>query len=156
MNGPLVRQWNQDGKWRDVEDVLRSAAYHRDVNVLMVKCLGYIVCQPAVKQAIKGIVTAGLSKTIIYSSSKVKKMIQSERSWPKYTHLLILSKWLWITIWITPCLLKNSVQWNTIWTEGFSARLGSCPFPFSSKLKIVQKRAEISTSFFFWLIILVE
>ena len=80
MSGPLVRQWNQDGKWRDVEDVLRSAAYHRDVNVLMVKCLGYIVCQPAVKQAIKGIITAGLSKTIIYSSSKVKKMIQSERS----------------------------------------------------------------------------
>ena len=75
MQELLVRLWNRDGKWRDVEDVLRSAAYHRDVNVLIVKCLGYVVCQPAVFQAMKGIVSAGLSKTLVYSYSKVKKMM---------------------------------------------------------------------------------
>ena len=73
----LVRIWNQDGKWRDVEDVLRSAAYHRDVDVLITKCLRYVVSKPAVLQAAKGIVTAGLSKTAVYSSKKLSKMLKS-------------------------------------------------------------------------------
>ena len=69
--------WNQDGKWRDVEDVLRSAAYDRDIDELIEKCLYYVVSNPAVFQAAKGILTAGMSKTVKYSSAKVSKMLKS-------------------------------------------------------------------------------
>ena len=69
--------WNQDGKWRDVEDVLRSAAYDRDINDLIEKCLHYVVATPAMLQAAKGVVTAGMSKTVQYSSAKVSKMLKS-------------------------------------------------------------------------------
>ena len=80
MQELLVKFWNQDGKWRDVEDVLRSAAYHRDVDELIQKCLVKIVQGPAMSQAVKGVLTAGLSKTVTYSSRKLSKMLKQSSS----------------------------------------------------------------------------
>ncbi len=73
----LVREWNRDGRWYDVEDVLRSVAYDRDCDKLIESCLKFIVMQPAIVQAAKGILTAGPTKTIRYSSKKVMKMLKS-------------------------------------------------------------------------------
>ena len=77
MQEILVSIWNRDGKWRDVEDVLRSAAYHRDVDQFILECLQYVVARPAMVQATKGVVSAGFKKTVIYSSQKVKKMMSN-------------------------------------------------------------------------------
>ncbi len=77
MQEYLVREWNRDGRWRDLEDVLRSAAYDRDCDEQINKCLGYIVGQPALIQAAKGVLTAGLTKTVRYSSKKVAKRLKS-------------------------------------------------------------------------------
>ena len=71
--------WNKDGKWRDVEDVLRSAAYDRDINNLIGECIPYIVARPAIVQAVKGVAMVGVTKTLKYSSKKISKMVKSIR-----------------------------------------------------------------------------
>ena len=60
-----------------MEDVLRSAAYDRDIEDLIGQCVPYIIAKPALVQAVKGIATAGASKTITYSSKKLSKMMKS-------------------------------------------------------------------------------
>ena len=73
----FFKLWNKDGKWKDVEDVLRSAAYDRDIDDLIGQCLPCIVRNPALVQAVKGVVTQGPYKSILYSSKKLVKMYQS-------------------------------------------------------------------------------
>lgn len=73
----LVKEWNRDGRYRDVEDVLRAAAVDRDSDDMIRKALKDIVGTTSISQALKGILTAGLSKTVKYSGAKLKKMAKS-------------------------------------------------------------------------------
>lgn len=73
----LEAMWNSDGRTRDLEDVLRAAAFERDSGEVITECLKAIVKGPAVSQALKGIVTAGTCKTVIYSYAKLIKMVKS-------------------------------------------------------------------------------
>ena len=73
----LVVEWNHDGRYRDVEDVLRSAAYDRDSGALVGNALAKIVRGSSVSQAARGIVTAGPLKTVKYSWAKLVKMYKS-------------------------------------------------------------------------------
>jgi len=69
--------WNSDGRTRDLEDVLRAAAFERDSGEVIMECLKAIVKGPAVGQAAKGILTAGAYKTVLYSYAKLVKMVKS-------------------------------------------------------------------------------
>lgn len=71
------KEWNRDGRYRDVEDVLRAAAVDRDSDDMIRKALKDIVGTTSISQALKGILTAGLSKTVKYSGAKLKKMAKS-------------------------------------------------------------------------------
>lgn len=73
----LVKEWNRDGRYRDVEDVLRSAAYDRDSVDLIGRALAKIIAGPSVSQAAKGILSAGAVKTVKYSAAKLRKMYKS-------------------------------------------------------------------------------
>ena len=46
----LSQEWNRDGRYRDVEDVLRSAAYDRDSVELIGRALGKIIAGPSLSQ----------------------------------------------------------------------------------------------------------
>ena len=69
--------WNSDGRTRDLEDVLRAAAFERDSGEVISDCLKAIVKGPAISQAFKGIVSAGGYKTVVYSYAKLMKMVKS-------------------------------------------------------------------------------
>lgn len=73
----LIREWNKDGRSRDLEDVLRAAAHDTDVEDVIHKGIQDIVKISSLTQSIKGILTAGAIKSIRYSWSKVKKMWKS-------------------------------------------------------------------------------
>jgi hypothetical protein len=60
-----------------VEDVLRAAAFDRDSDEIIVKCLEYIVANKSMTQALKGIVTAGPWKSTRYAGAKLNKMVLS-------------------------------------------------------------------------------
>ena len=46
----LSQEWNRDGRYRDVEDVLRSAAYDRDSVELIGRALAKIIAGPSLSQ----------------------------------------------------------------------------------------------------------
>ncbi|KAK9869477.1 hypothetical protein WA026_003232 [Henosepilachna vigintioctopunctata] len=71
----LTRLWNRGSLRQDTEDVLRAIAYDPDCNEIVVKCLNSIVWKSSVSQSVKGIATAGLLKSVQYSSRKVTKML---------------------------------------------------------------------------------
>ena len=71
------QEWNRDGRYRDVEDVLRSAAYDRDSVELIGRALAKIIGGTSVSQAVKGIFSAGALKTVKYSAAKLRKMYKS-------------------------------------------------------------------------------
>ncbi len=60
-----------------MEDVLRAAAFDRDSDEIIVKCLEYIVANKSMTQALKGIVTAGPWKSTRYAGAKLNKMVLS-------------------------------------------------------------------------------
>ena len=45
-----LQEWNSDGRYRDVEDVLRSAAYDRDSVELVGRALAKIIAGPSMSQ----------------------------------------------------------------------------------------------------------
>ena len=45
-----LQEWNSDGRHRDVEDVLRSAAYDRDSVELVGRALAKIIAGPSMSQ----------------------------------------------------------------------------------------------------------
>jgi len=75
----LVRYWNRgSGNLRqDSEDVLRAVSHDNDCDLILSRCLADIVWRSSVRQSLKGIATAGIIKSIKYSSAKVKKMFKS-------------------------------------------------------------------------------
>lgn len=70
----LVRFWNRAGVQQDMEDVLRAVAYDIDCAVILRQILKDVVWQSSVRQSLKGILTAGLLKSIRYSARKIAKM----------------------------------------------------------------------------------
>lgn len=73
----FIQEWNRNGRYRDVEDVLRAAAFDLDCDDIIRQALKRIVSRTSVTQALKGIVTAGGVKTVKYSAAKLGKMYKS-------------------------------------------------------------------------------
>ncbi|XP_054721760.1 phosphatidate cytidylyltransferase, mitochondrial-like isoform X2 [Uloborus diversus] len=73
----LLIEWNKDGKYRDMEEVLSTISCDPDCEKLVEKAINTIVWWSSITQSLKGIVTAGLKKSFLYSSRKIMKMITS-------------------------------------------------------------------------------
>lgn len=71
----LTRLWNRGSLRQDTEDVLRAIAYDPDCNEIVSKCISQIVWRSSISQSLKGIATAGVLKSVQYSSKKLSKMI---------------------------------------------------------------------------------
>lgn len=75
----LVKYWrSHGGRRKDIEDVLRDLSKSPDVGEMLSICLKGIVFKSSCLQSIKGIITAGLSKSVAYSNSKINKMLKSK------------------------------------------------------------------------------
>lgn len=69
----IVKEWNR-GKYRmDTEDVLRAVACSNRYRDIVKKSLVSIVWQSSIKQSLKNIPTAGITKSLSYSWSKALK-----------------------------------------------------------------------------------
>lgn len=73
----LTRFWNRGTLRQDTEDVLRAIAYDPDCDVIVQQCINDIVWRSSVRQSLKGVLTAGLFKSIKYSGRKIKKMFSN-------------------------------------------------------------------------------
>ncbi|XP_069678670.1 phosphatidate cytidylyltransferase, mitochondrial [Periplaneta americana] len=75
----MVRLWNRDsGKLRqDTEDALRAIAYDPDCGVFLGECVRDIVWDSSIRQSLKGILTAGIIKSLRYGGKKIFKMMKS-------------------------------------------------------------------------------
>ncbi|XP_044752851.1 phosphatidate cytidylyltransferase, mitochondrial [Coccinella septempunctata] len=71
----LTRLWNRGSLRQDTEDVLRAIAYDPDCNEIVFKCINQIVWKSSISQSVKGVATAGIFKSVQYSSKKLSKMI---------------------------------------------------------------------------------
>ncbi|XP_049803210.1 phosphatidate cytidylyltransferase, mitochondrial [Schistocerca nitens] len=79
----VVRFWNTRGPRRlrqDTEDTLRAISHDPECGNVVETCIRKIVWNSSVKQSVKGIATAGLIKSIVYSWKKIKKMLKAS-SW---------------------------------------------------------------------------
>lgn len=79
----LTVEWSTLVKRRkqDTEEILRCIAYDtEDCSQLVSAALRNIVFKSSAQQSLKGILTAGLLRSLKYSSSKIKKMMISKRS----------------------------------------------------------------------------
>lgn len=72
----LTRFWNRGKLRQDTEDVLRAIAYDPDCNVIVEQCISGIVWQSSIRQSLKGVLTAGVFKSVKYSGKKVIKMLR--------------------------------------------------------------------------------
>ncbi|XP_058800412.1 phosphatidate cytidylyltransferase, mitochondrial-like [Phymastichus coffea] len=81
----LVRSWSQGPRSKDTEDCLRAIAYDPDSSEILDQCLRDIVWKSSVTQSLKGIITAGLGKSVKYSAAKIMKMMKSEEQRKKLT-----------------------------------------------------------------------
>lgn len=70
----LVNAHSVDGRHRDTEEVLRSLSNDTECRNVVQSCLSSIVRKSSISQTAKGILTAGLIKSLRYGLSKVKKM----------------------------------------------------------------------------------
>ncbi|XP_033207333.1 phosphatidate cytidylyltransferase, mitochondrial [Belonocnema kinseyi] len=73
----LVRAWSLGPRSKDTEDCLRALAHDPDCSETLDQCLREIVWKSSVSQSLKGILTAGLYKSVKYSWAKIVKMMSS-------------------------------------------------------------------------------
>lgn len=76
----VVQLWNRGPRKlrQDTEDSLRAVAHDPECRTIVEDCICNIVWNSSVSQSLKGILTAGLFKSIIYSGRKIRKMIKSK------------------------------------------------------------------------------
>lgn len=72
----IVKEWNRGKYKQDTEDVLRAVAHSHEYQEVVQRSFNAIVFRSSMKQSIKNIPTAGLSKSIKYSWAKIQKMLQ--------------------------------------------------------------------------------
>ncbi|XP_076752205.1 phosphatidate cytidylyltransferase, mitochondrial [Xylocopa sonorina] len=72
----LVRAWSQGPRSKDTEDCLRAIAYDPECSEILAESLKAIVRRSSITQSLKGILTAGLVKSVRYSTVKIMKMLQ--------------------------------------------------------------------------------
>jgi len=70
----LVNTRSADGRHRDTEQVLRSLANDTECRNVVQSCVSAIVRKSSISQSAKGLLTAGLTKSLRYGMSKLKKM----------------------------------------------------------------------------------
>jgi translocator assembly and maintenance protein 41 len=75
----LVNYRSKDGRMHDTEEVLRSFAHDGEYREVIKKCISGIVKQSSLSQGAKGILTAGLRKSLRYSYDKLKKMWKGKK-----------------------------------------------------------------------------
>lgn len=77
----IVRYWNEQasGQRQDTEDVLRAVSFDTDIDVIVENSIKDIVWKSGMSQALKGILTAGIVKSVRYSCKKVLKMLESSK-----------------------------------------------------------------------------
>ncbi|XP_014245615.1 phosphatidate cytidylyltransferase, mitochondrial [Cimex lectularius] len=75
----LVKYWRAHGGRRrgDAEDVLQDLAVTTKLSKMLEHCLSKIVLKSSIQQSLKGILTAGIFKSIQYSNKKIDKMKKS-------------------------------------------------------------------------------
>ncbi|KAK7791424.1 hypothetical protein R5R35_014449 [Gryllus longicercus] len=77
----VVKQWNKDrgSRRHDTEDSLYALAHDPECGHVVCDCLHHIVFASSARQSLKGILTAGLAKSVRYSSKKIVKMLKSTK-----------------------------------------------------------------------------
>ncbi|CAG0898168.1 unnamed protein product [Darwinula stevensoni] len=75
----LMKEITKDGRHRDIEEVLRAVAAEVDCGEVLDAALQRIVQRSSLTQSLKGILTAGAYKSMIYSHRKMKKWWASRR-----------------------------------------------------------------------------
>ncbi|XP_056129089.1 phosphatidate cytidylyltransferase, mitochondrial isoform X1 [Lampris incognitus] len=83
----ITRLVDPPGKNRDVEEILLQVAQDPDCGAVVQQGISSIVKSSSVTQSIKGIATAGLWKTVSYSSKKLIKMWRGWRRKPSVSQL---------------------------------------------------------------------
>jgi len=75
----IVRLWNRDSRKlrQDTEDTLRAIAHDPDCGLFLLECIKDIVTASSIRQSLKGILTAGVFKSLRYGGNKILKMIKS-------------------------------------------------------------------------------
>lgn len=74
----LVKYFNKLGRARkDTEEVLQTMSYDPDVGGVLAKILEKIVLSSSIRQSLKGILTAGVVKSVKYGGRKVYKALLS-------------------------------------------------------------------------------
>ncbi|KAL0281553.1 UNVERIFIED_CONTAM: hypothetical protein PYX00_002502 [Menopon gallinae] len=77
----LVKYWNKGLRARqDTEDVLRAMAFDKDCGEVLNIILSNIVWESSLKQSAKGILTAGVVTSFLYSMNKIGKMVTSKET----------------------------------------------------------------------------
>lgn len=73
----IIHYWNQLYHTnQDTEDILGAVSHDPDVNVIVENALKQIVFNSSITQSLKGILTAGPVKAIVYSYNKIQKMLR--------------------------------------------------------------------------------
>ncbi|XP_064486815.1 phosphatidate cytidylyltransferase, mitochondrial-like isoform X2 [Ornithodoros turicata] len=73
----LLKIWNKDGRHRDLEDVLQAVSHDPHCHVFIEEAISGIVWKYSWTQTAKGVVTAGVWKSLHYGSKKIIKMFKS-------------------------------------------------------------------------------
>lgn len=74
----LVKHYNKLGRVRrDTEEILQTMSYEPEIGALLERILKDIVFKSSVRQSLKGIITAGIVKSVRYSGRKVYKTLFS-------------------------------------------------------------------------------
>jgi len=70
----LVNARSADGRHRDTEQVLRSLANDTECRNVVQSCVSKIVQKSSISQTAKGLLTAGMIKSVRYGMNKLRKM----------------------------------------------------------------------------------
>ena len=76
----IVKEWNRDDEFTDVDDLLKSMAHSIECKTFVREAIYSIVKKSSISQSFKGVFSAGLIKSFRYSSQKVFKMYKSVKN----------------------------------------------------------------------------